>query len=62
MSHKPNQEWLETKYEVFRYAMEQEDWELAKELIDQMFDAGFNDIAVDLGKEMLVKKSKTNVW
>lgn len=60
MSNTNNTNFLEQKYDTFKWACEVEDWELAKTLIDEVADKGFISDAVDMSLELLTAKMSVN--
>ena len=62
MSNTQTTLWLETKYDVFQGALETEDWELAKNVIDDIAESCFYSEATQLSKELLTKKMSVNEY
>jgi hypothetical protein len=52
MSHKYNDEWIEGAYEAFGCALMEKDVSLAKDIIADTFDAGFDREARAMSKAM----------
>jgi len=56
MSYYANDLYLEQKHDTFELAIENEEWEEANKVIAELFDNGFDTVAVQLGKELLNRK------
>ena len=58
MSHKYNDEWIESACESFAIALSEKDVALAKEIIVDTIDAGFGSTAVQMNKMLREQSSK----
>lgn len=56
MSKIENTVWLENAYDNFKDAVQDRNWELAKEVIDDIAENGFTREAISLCRDMLTAK------
>lgn len=52
MSHPINDRWLESAYEAFGHALLYKDYKLAKDIVADTFDAGFDSAARAMQNEL----------
>lgn len=52
MSNTKNQDYVEQKWDVFRFALENDDFDLAQAVIRDLFDHGFEDEAFNLASTL----------